>query len=180
MLRIRPVTDQDKERMEALEDKQLASEVVCEVPLLQTASGMDFQLTATAGTIRHICLRHNYAFFIAGEIKAINNFWPAPMTFTQTQDAVDAMLPDIAKRTIEYCEHNDPDEESWSDAELISQSVNGELAFFIVKITQDYSDDDDVVLILRAHLETVAPDGQYAHGYTASALREIMGEVDAS
>lgn len=174
------VTDQDRERMEALEDKQLAGAVAGKV-VLETTLKTAFHLTATAGTIRHICRRHNYAFFVADEIKAINNFWPEPMTFAETQDAVGAMLPDIAKRTIEYCELDDPDnEEGWSGAELVSQPVNGGLAFFIVRITQKYSDDDDMSLILQAHLETVSPDGQYAHGYTASALRQVMEEVDAS
>jgi len=144
-----------------------------------TSRGTVFRLVATGEAIAHICRRHTYAFFVKEEIKAINNFWPEPLTFDQTTAAVDAMLADIARRAIEYWELSPDEEENWSSAELANQSVNGEAAYFIIKVAPVYPEDlADQSYSLGAWIETAAPDGAAAHAYTKSALTAIIAEVE--
>jgi hypothetical protein len=142
-----------------------------------TEAGPPFKLVVTASAIRHICRRHTYAFFDKSEIKAINNFWPEPMTVAETAAAVMEMLPGIATCAIAALEASNADYYEWSQVTLADQPVNGALAFFTVKVGVGADDSDKDVI--EATLETAAPDGQFAHAYTNSALRRIFAELEA-
>lgn len=163
-------------------DSEARKKIICKGSGTKTKKKTRFELSATAGAILHICRRHNYRYFDKGATKAVNNFWPEPMTFDQTSKAVEAMLPDIALRTIEDLENGGEDEVVWSKVELGAQKVGNGVAYFIVAVEYKYSEDDvddqKEEGWIEANLETACPDDQDAHAYSASQIKKIFEELE--
>lgn len=91
----------DKEEIRA---HKKSPALVCEKSLIvevETETGTSrirIRVPITRGVLHHSCVRHTYRHFNFGDIKAVNNFWPAGYDYS----TLEALAPDFATAIAEH------------------------------------------------------------------------------